>query len=182
MTTSRRQLTRQLSGRAKSRYVRAMMRQAGATEAATAKADAEIRSIVVAAPAAERLAPARPIVQPRPAARAAAPDASIDHSPPPAPAKSVLPPAAAAPEREIVAFNPYAFSAMAVLLNEGRAALEARLAEASTREHIVQLAEAQSVRLDPRLLSAKKTSIAALRTAFVEAVEKRVAHRRAITG
>ena len=71
---------------------------------------------------------------------------------------------------------------MAVLLTEGRPALEARLELATSRDQIVQLAQAQSVRLEPALLAARKTSLQLLRAAFVDAIEKRIAHRRAVSG
>jgi hypothetical protein len=78
------------------------------------------------------------------------------------------------------AFNPYAFSAMAVLLAGGRTALEARLAPIVRREDVAALAAAQSVSLDAKLLDDPRASLDTLKKAFVAAVEKRVAHRRAV--
>lgn len=175
-TISRR--TRLLSGRAKSRYVRALLERHGVAPNTAADADDEIMQVMVRNATAERLST-------RPAARHR--NSSANSNDPPSEAlplglqsEEAVGPSLAA--TAIPPFNPYAFSAMAVLLNEGRAALEARLALATTREHIVQLAEAQSVRLDPAALAAKKTSLKSLRGAFIEAVEKRVAHRRAVSG
>ena len=71
---------------------------------------------------------------------------------------------------------------MAVLLTEGRPALEARLEDLSLPEQVVQLAEAQSVRLDPAVLADGLAPMPALRRAFIAAVEQRVAHRRAVSG
>ena len=70
---------------------------------------------------------------------------------------------------------------MAVLMNEGRPALEALLAPVTAREQVMKLAEAQSVRIDPALLADKSIDVAALRSAFIEAVAQRIAHRRAIS-
>jgi hypothetical protein len=170
--------TRLLSGRAKSRYVRSLLERNGASPDQAATADEDIVQVHVRRAAAERLsAPtgmnvrALRIMKPVPLSADLA-AASTAEEP-----TTVSPPeAAAAP------FNPFAYSAMAVLLNEGRRALEARLALVTSREQIVQLAEAQSVRLDPAALAGKKTSLKALRGAFIDAVEKRIAHRRAVSG
>ena len=175
-TISRR--TRLLSGRAKSRYVRALLERHGVSPKTAAAADAEIVQVLVRPATAERLS-TRPAARQRrslansndPPSEALAPGRQGEDVVGPSLAATAIPP-----------FNPYAFSAMAILLNEGRAALEARLATATTREQIVQLAEAQSVRLDPVTLAAKKTSLMTLRAAFIAAVEQRVAHRRAVSG
>ena len=176
-TTSRR--TRFLSGPAKSRYVRALLERHGADPEGAAAADAEIVQVLVRHAAAERPSTRRlagqrinpPEMCPSPSPSSGPPPtAAINEAASPVPAAAAIP-----------AFNPFAFSAMAVLLNEGRAALDERLKAATTREQFVQLADAQSVRLDPAALTNKKSSIKALRKAFIEAVEKRVAHRRAVS-
>lgn len=175
--------TRLLSGRAKSRYVRALLERNGASLEQAATADEEIVQLQVRSAAAERLSAPRiarwPGIPSGKAIPQSAAMANITTTREPTP---VAPPPVAPPEAAAELFNPFAYSAMAVLLNEGRAALEARLDLVTSREQMVQLAEAQSVRLDPAALRAKKTSLKALRSAFIEAVEKRIAHRRAVSG
>ncbi len=174
--------TRLLTGQAKSRYVRTLLEQNGASPEQAGRADEEIMHVQVRSAAAQRLT--TPLAARR--RRFALPDISPSAPPPLAASPSaaaveaVRATSPAAPATE--PFNPYAFSAMAILLNEGRAALEARLEAATTREQVIQLAEAQSVRLDPAALGAKKASMKALRRAFVDAVERRIAHRRAVSG
>ena len=172
--------TRQLSGRAKSRYLRQVVEQVGAGPNVSATLDAAIVKIWVQGAGAVHLGIGRPAGTRRIRPKAvAAPTETV-------PAGAV--PAATAPNPKTtaaepaVSFNPYGFSAMAVLLNEGRPALEALLSKATSREQIVQLAEAQSVRLDPAVVANKRTSLKAMRTAFADAVEKRIAHRRAVSG
>jgi hypothetical protein len=60
--------------------------------------------------------------------------------------------------------------------------LEALLLKTTTRDQLLQLADAQSVRLDPAILADVIASLDALRASFIEAVEKRIAHRRALSG
>ena len=170
--------TRLLSGPAKSRYVRALLERHGADPEAAAAGDAEIVQVLVRPAAAER--PSTRLIARRRKSWAISNDRPPAALPPGPQNEEVAAPSLAA--STLPPFNPYAFSAMAILLNEGRAALEARLATATTREQIVQLAEAQSVRLDPAALAAKKTSLKTLRAAFIEAVERRVSHRRAVSG
>ena len=79
-------------------------------------------------------------------------------------------------------FDPYAFSAMAVLVKEGREALVARVEAVATADALRRLAAAQSVRLPAELLDDPATPPARLREAFVAAVEQRLAHRKAVTG
>ena len=185
--------TRQLTGRAKSRYLRGLLEDGGDAAAALDRADSEIAQIVITRAAAERPRRLRSMRQAHqmtgssrgnPPAR---PDDITNKPPPVTVTTEGAPPAIAAVATTATQttpppFNPYGFSAMAVLLGEGRAALEARLEAATTREQIAQLAAAQSVRLDPKLLANPKTGIARLRAACVEAVEKRVDQRRAVAG
>jgi hypothetical protein len=170
--------TRLLSGRAKSRYVRALLERSGASLEQAATADEEIVQLQVRSAAAERLSAPRIARWPGiPSGKAIPQSAAM-----PTIATTLEPTPVSPPEAAAELFNPFAYSAMAVLLNEGRAALEARLDLVTSREQMVQLAEAQSVRLEPAALRAKKTSLKALRSAFIEAVEKRIAHRRAVSG
>ncbi|HRK18494.1 MAG TPA: hypothetical protein PK970_06030, partial [Hyphomicrobiaceae bacterium] len=72
------------------------------------------------------------------------------------------------------AFDPFAFSALAVLTRGGRAALEARVAEIGAAEHLIALAAAQHLGIDRSL-----TDIGQLRAAIVAATEVRLKERRA---
>lgn len=194
----RRTVTRQLSGHAKSRYLRQLAEDAGAGPQAGAKLDADIVQVLVRGTATP--GPAKgsrrglgKTAEPR-ATAVLEPVGAREHSavanPLPATAASVQvsrPGKAAAKQNKAKAtppqppFNPYGFSAMAVLLNEGRPALEAILGEVTTREQFVKLVEAQSVRIDPALLAGKSANLDALRAAFIDAVALRIAHRRAIS-
>lgn len=207
MTKSDHRSLRQLTGRAKSQYLRALGDRLGATPERMKDLEREIVGVTVRGHAA-RLTPSRV------SASGALPDARLledatsvsspaDETGPAAVAAEPAPPASATGKRKRgkekaepapsqaagtfnaatndAPFNPYGFSAMAVLLNEGRSALEAKLARATTPEQIAQLAEAQSVRIAPEVLSAKPVDLAKLRAAFIDAVQQRIAHRRAVS-
>ena len=205
MTKSGHRSLRQLTGRAKSQYLRALGDRLGTASERMAGLDQEIVGVTVRAPA-ERMIPSR--VSASEVLPGAGPVADIAPVAPPA-AESVSAPVIADPVPPSTGkrnrgkekapksgagtagtpkatasdspFNPYGFSAMAVLLNEGRAALEAKLASATTLEQITQLAEAQSVRIAPEVLSAKPVDMPKLRAAFIDAVQQRIAHRRAVS-
>ena len=207
MTKSDHRSLRQLTGRAKTRYVRALTERLGAPANAATLLDREITGITVRR-AAARLLPSRTTVSEARINVGAVEDVApvVSTALETAPARVVAepaPPANAAGKRNrgkekgakagaepagttkaappVAPFNPYGFSAMAVLLNEGRAALEAKLASAVTLEQITQLAEAQSVRIAPEILSAKPVDLQKLRAAFIDAVQQRIAHRRAVS-
>jgi hypothetical protein len=72
------------------------------------------------------------------------------------------------------AFDPFVFSALAVLTKKGAAALSARLAEVTTAENLHALANAQHLSVD-----AKLADLAAIRVAILAATEARLAERRA---
>ena len=82
----------------------------------------------------------------------------------------------------MAAFDPYAFSAMAVLVREGRAGLVARVEAVANSDDLRRLAAAQSVRLPADLLADPAMPPARLREAFVAAVEQRLVHRKAVSG
>lgn len=94
------------------------------------------------------------------------------------------PPEAPAPaEKEIgdcpdlpaaAAFDPFAFSALAVLTKKGRTALATQLAEIDNAGHLHAIAAAQHLTVDANL-----TDLATLREALVTATEVRLAERRA---
>lgn len=71
-------------------------------------------------------------------------------------------------------FDPFAFSAVALLAKQGREHLMARLGEISEPEHLRQLALAQHIGVDPALSKADD-----LRLAIVRGAERRIASRRA---
>ena len=207
MTKSSHRSLRQLTGRAKSRYLRALANRLGAPPERADDVDREIAGITVRGPA-MRTAPlsASRLAAAQMQAQLSAPVASLPPAAAQDPVETLPPPPsrsevsekrnrsrektakagaaraeAAATAAPTPPFNPYGFSAMAVLLNEGRAALEARLASAITLEHFMQLADAQSVRIAPEILSAKPVDLSKLRAAFIDAVQQRIAHRRAVS-
>lgn len=97
------------------------------------------------------------------------------------PAKQV-PPAEApapAPAPEPAAADPFAFGLVPVYKREGPEGLSAKLATIGSAEHLRAMAKAQQIVL-ARDLRTGDIDITALRTAILEAVEKRVADRRAI--
>ncbi len=72
------------------------------------------------------------------------------------------------------AFDPYVFSALAVLAKNGRAALVEHLAAIDSVTDLKALAKAQHLTLDASL-----SELQAVRTALVTATEARLAERRA---
>ncbi len=83
-------------------------------------------------------------------------------------------PATAAPVDTEKPFDPYAFSAMSVLVKQGKDALAKRLAEIKSVEHLKQLADAQHLGINRSL-----TKIEDVRKAVLAATEQRLADRRA---
>ena len=84
-------------------------------------------------------------------------------------AKPTVPDAAAVP-----VFDPYSFSAVAVLSKKGRDALVAALETISAAEQLHKLAVAQHLAVDPNI-----ASVADIRAAIIEGAERRIAERRA---
>ena len=74
----------------------------------------------------------------------------------------------------VSAFDPFAFSAVAVLMKQGRAGLAQRLGPIASAAHLRQLAEAQHLAIDATIADP-----AALCEAIVAAAERRLAERRA---
>ena len=74
----------------------------------------------------------------------------------------------------VSAFDPFAFSAVAVLMKQGRAGLAQRLGPIASAAHLRQLAEAQHLAIDATIADP-----AALCEAIVAATERRLAERRA---
>jgi hypothetical protein len=89
----------------------------------------------------------------------------------------VLPAQAAPPTEPVTTVDPFAFSLLAVLSKEGRAALETRLALIASRSELIAMAAAQHVALPSR-----EASLADLRAAIVAGTERRLADRRAAAG
>ena len=89
------------------------------------------------------------------------------------PAPVVLPPT---PEKP---FDPYAFSVVALMSKKGREALATRLAAIDSNAHLVQLAEAQGLEIDPPAVDGTGEAINKLRDAILAAAERRIANRRA---
>ena len=80
----------------------------------------------------------------------------------------------AAPVSAPTAFDPFAFSALAILTKKGAAELATRLAAIGSAANLHALAKAQHLAIDPKI-----TDLAALRTAVMTATESRLAERRA---
>lgn len=103
---------------------------------------------------AQRSAPAsRPMAATAPVAATAKPTTAIETAP---------------------AFDPFAFSAVALLTKKGKAALAAALDKIDTVDNLRRLAEAQHLALDPAV-----SDMAAIRTAIIAATERRIAERKA---
>ncbi len=89
----------------------------------------------------------------------------------PAPARATT---AIAANTSAPAFDPFAFSAVALFTKKGKAALEAALGQIASPDQLKALATAQHLAIDPAL-----GEVATLRGAIVVAVERRIAERRA---
>lgn len=93
---------------------------------------------------------------------------------PAAPAETATQPSSGAS-----AADPYAFGLVPVFKREGAKGLSAKLATIGSADHLRAMAKAQQIVL-PRELRFGPADAATLRTAILEAVEKRVADRRAV--
>jgi hypothetical protein len=157
--------TKQLSGGGKDKFLRALI----ATEADIAPAAAERLGDTMAAAIADI----------RVRREAWEPTANVPAIPTATPAKAATAPATrlspladAAPAA--LAFDPFVFSALAVLTKKGAAELADRLAAITSVGDLHALALAQHLTVDAQLSDA-----GALRAAIVNATEKRLAERRA---
>lgn len=96
------------------------------------------------------------------------------------PTPSATPPPEATAQKSAVdvaappAFDPFAFSALAVLTKQGAKVLAERLAAVATAEQLHAIAKAQHLSLDAGIVDP-----VALRAALVAATESRLAERRA---
>ena len=97
-------------------------------------------------------------------AQKSAPLATAPHPAPPAQAGAEPQPA----------FDPFAFSVVALLAKKGKPALAARLAEIADPGELMAIAAAQHLGVDVTLLD-----IATLRDAIITGAERRIAERRA---
>lgn len=75
---------------------------------------------------------------------------------------------------DTTAFDPFAFSAVAVLTKKGRVALAAELEKIASGEHLRRLAEAQHLALDPAV-----TDVIEMRASILIGTERRIAERKA---
>ena len=93
-------------------------------------------------------------------------------------AKAETPPSVAKPVAPAATpFDPFAFSAVAVLTKKGKAALAAELGKVAAAADLKSIATAQHLAIDLSIEDA-----AALREALVTATERRIADRRAAAG
>lgn len=156
--------TKQLSGGGKDKLLRALV----ATEAhISADAAARLGDTLCSAIADVRVR--REAWEPVRNTTAPAPANGNSTSPPP-----LVPVDVAAPAPAAAPFDPFAFSALAVLTKKGFAELSARLATISSATDLHTLATAQHLTVEASL-----TELAALRAAIVKATEQRLAERRA---
>jgi hypothetical protein len=169
--------TKQLSGGGKDKFLRGLVEAVRdlPAGAATRVSDALVDGITevrvrrevweqlrngepVAAPVVTPAAPKAPKAKDK-AARAA----PVDVVPPPA-----------APATPQAAFDPFAFSAVALLTRKGKPALAAALDQIERAEDLRSLAQAQHLALDPAM-----TDVVAIRAAIVAGTERRIAERKA---
>lgn len=94
----------------------------------------------------------------------------------PSPAESAAAPLTSADQTatDAAPFDPFSFSALAVLTKKGRAALAMQFAGIDNANHLHALAAAQHLTVDANL-----TELGPLREALVTATEARLAERRA---
>ncbi len=158
--------TKQLSGAGKDKFLRGIIASEPAIPAAAAEALAETMCDAIADvrvrrdawEAGKKTSTAKPASGAAPVAQpAVATEPAVETAPPSAPA-----------------FDPFAFSALAVLTKKGRAALATQLAAIDTADHLHAIAAAQHLTVDAAL-----KDLAPLREALVAATEARLAERRA---
>jgi hypothetical protein len=80
--------------------------------------------------------------------------------------------AKSAPITDVGAFDPFAFSVVALLTRQGRSAVEAKLAVISAPGDLRALADAQHLAVDQSVIDAQQ-----LRAAIVAGAERRIAER-----
>lgn len=136
-------------------------------EEAEAKGQAAPSPVANAKPVEKKSAEPKPAEKVKPAKGETA-------SPKPAKADPAPQPATDALVEAEKPFDPYAFSAMSVLVKQGKDALAKRLAEVKSVEHLKQLADAQHLGINRSL-----TKIEDVRKAVLAATEQRLADRRA---
>ena len=96
-------------------------------------------------------------------------DGATDVAAPPARAQ-----ASAVTASRAAAFDPFAFSVVAILTKKGKPALVVELEKVTSVDDLRRLADAQHVSLDPAL-----TDPAVMRSAIIEGAERRIAERKA---
>lgn len=197
--------TKKLSGPAKDRFFKRFFTEAGGLDDATAERLTDQSSRVFSSVQVRKSA-ARLLVDsaqteidksnatatgpaPRKARKQepAAPDAalgSLQAPPPPTEAKTPVPASPLAdpvpqPASDTSTPDPFAFGLIPVFKREGAEGLAAKLATIATAEHLRAMAKAQQIVL-ARELRTGDIDVTTLRIAILEAVEKRIADRRAV--
>lgn len=153
--------TKPLSGGAKDKFLRGIVASVegvppGVVKALTQELTNNITEVRVRRQAYERVRDGEPAAQPGEMTRAAA----LPQIAPKAP--------------ESAAFDPFAFSVVAVLTKKGKAVLAAELDKVGTSDDLRRLAEAQHLALDPAL-----ADMAEMRAAILVGAERRIAERKA---
>jgi hypothetical protein len=153
--------TKQLSGGGKDKFLRGIVAEAGLADVAAARmVDAltsSITEIRVRRDIWEDISKAEP-------SKGAQEDVPT----------IVVPTPPAVVEAAATSFDPFAFSAVALLSKKGKAALAAELDKIGAAAHLHKLAAAQHLAVDPSL-----QDVAALRAAVIAGAERRIAERRA---
>ena len=162
--------TKQLSGSGKDKFLRAIVDSVDGVDAGTASALGERLCDTVTEVRVRREVwddlkePKAPETRAFRPARAPTPKAA------PSQPKTAHVPVVQAPP----AFDPFAFSAVAVYARKGKSGLAAELARITSAEDLHTLSVAQHLAIDPAL-----TDPASLREAIVAGVERRIAERKA---
>jgi hypothetical protein len=170
--------TKQLSGGGKDKFFRGLIAgveglPADAAAAVTAELIEHVTEVRVRRDTWQELSgqPDLPAVTPdkkKPPAQVARP------TPTPTPTREPSPQPIAEPAVAAPAFDPFAFSAVAVLTRKGKAALAAELDNLVSVEHLHQIAVAQHLAVDTAL-----KDLAAVRAALIAGTERRIAERKA---
>lgn len=172
--------TRQLSGAGKDKFLRSLVARAAAGSATPASiAEALAREITEVRVRREAWEALQVVPPPGDAVADPAPSAPIEHPDQTTPAMAQNAAEPAAPQEEPSTkieplFDPFAFSAVAVLTRKGRLGLAQALDGIDRAEDLRRLAEAQHLVLPDDLVD-----VALLREAVISAAERRIAERRA---
>jgi hypothetical protein len=170
--------TKQLSGGGKDKFLRGLveavrdMPAGAATRVSDALVDG-ITEVRVRREVWEQLRSGEPVAAPEVTPAAPKAQKAKDKARVAAPVEVAASPPAA-PATPEAGFDPFAFSAVALLTRKGKPALAAALDQIERAEDLRSLAQAQHLALDPAM-----TDVVAIRAAIVAGTERRIAERKA---